>query len=74
MLQDLLANAKKHWKTTLFGLMAASFAAMAVTPNLDDMTPGQVFFAYGTCLAVAVKGLLSADAPKASDAPPAPKA
>lgn len=70
MLKDFLAQAKLHYKTTIAGLIAASFAALAVTPNLDSMTPGQIVFAYGSCLFVAVKGMLAADAQPAAPTPP----
>lgn len=61
----MFASILKNWKTSLLGILAGSLGALYTTAGLDSMTPKQVALAYLTCLAVAVKGLISADAPKA---------
>lgn len=66
MLQSILG----HWKSTLFSVISASLAALAVTANVNSMTPKQLLFAYGACLALAIKGALSADGDKVA-LPPA---
>jgi hypothetical protein len=54
----------KNWKSTVFGLLAGTFGALALTPNIDTMDAKQLGAALLACVFVAVQGLVTGDAKK----------
>lgn len=54
----------KNWKSSLFGLLAGMFGALATTANIDSLTPKEFGAALLACAFVALQGLVTKDAKK----------
>jgi hypothetical protein len=58
----MLDSIKTHWRTTLFGALAATLGAFAATKGLDTMSTAQALAAFGSCAFTALLGAFSSDA------------
>jgi hypothetical protein len=60
----MLTSVLTHWKSSLAGVVGATFVGLSLTVGLDNMSGKQLAFAALAALGVALKGLVSADADK----------
>lgn len=60
----MVANALKHWQSTLFGFLTGLTGALYAATQQANLTPAQFWTVLAASLGIALKGAVSADANK----------